>query len=270
MILFYVVLRHAGPPAPPGGVALAPDAGRQPSPAWLPAIHTGVAAGLGAQIHVTTFAAGRLAFRLRAGGKEPATKAVAALPGTLPEGDQAKVVAAIGVGTGKRKGARGLVIDGSIGLPVRAEDTGALVLDHGRPRLLKSTELTPAPGVDATELPLTAEDGKLLPAARDVGSMRARAAACVLEDGTFAVATTTFDSDEAATTALLDLGCTRVVALDRGSHASAFLHRAGTETAPQPRYEATAIYALEVPLSGRAGPLSAFAGVPTKPDAAQR
>ena len=255
--LFYVVLRNAGPPAPPGGVTLAPDTGRQPSPTWLPAIHTGDVTGLGAQIHVTTFAAGRLAFRLRPGMKEPATKAVAALPTTLADGDQAKLVAAIGVGTGKRRGARGLIIEGASGLPVRSEDTGALVLDQGRPRVVKASEMKPSPGIDATELPLTADEGKLLPAARDIGSMRARAAACVLEDGTFAVAVTTFDSDEAATTALLDLGCSRVVALDRGSHASAFLHRAGTDNAPQTRYETTAIFAVEVPLAGRAGPLPA-------------
>ncbi|APR81557.1 Cobalt-zinc-cadmium resistance protein [Minicystis rosea] len=253
--LFYAVLRNAGPPA--SGATLAPDAGRQPSPAWLPAIHTGVVTGLGAQIHVTTFAAGRLVFKLRPGLKEPATKAIAALPTTLTEGDQAKVMAAIGLGTGKRRGARGLIVEGASGLPVRSEDTGALLFDHGRPRVVKASEMKPSPGIDATELPLTADEGKLLPAARDVGSMRARAAACVLEDGTFAVAATTFDSDEAATTALLDLGCTRVVALDRGSHASAFLHRTGTDAAPQPRYETSAIFAVELPLAGRAGPLPA-------------
>lgn len=96
-----------------------------------------------------------------------------------------------------------------------------------------------------------------MPAARDVGSMRARSVACALEDGTFAVGTTTFDSDEAATTALLDLGCTRVVALDRGAHRDAFFHRAGTGNAPQAHYDATTLYAVEVPLSGRA---TAFSG----------
>ena len=54
----------------------------------------------------------------------------------------------------------------------------------------------------------------------------------MLADGTFAVASTTFDSDEAATSALIDLGCSRIVALDRGTHASFFLNRAGTGTEP--------------------------------------
>jgi hypothetical protein len=252
--LFYALLRSPGPPAPSGsGATWKPDGGSQPAPAWLPAVHTAVIASLGAQVHVTTFAPGRLLFRLRAGGREPATKAVAALPGALAADEQAKAVAAIGLGSGKRKNARGLWIDGVMGLPVRGE--GVLAIERGRPRILKATELTPGPGVDATELPFTAEDGKLRAEARDVGSMRARMAACALDDGTFAVASTTFDSDEATTTALLDLGCARVVALDRGSHQSAFMHRAGGDAPPQPRYDASVLFAVEVALSGRTVPL---------------
>lgn len=246
---FYLVLRSAGPP---GGAALTPDSGKQPSPAWLPAIHAGAVTALGAQIRITTFAPGRVAFLLRPGGREPSTKSMAALPSTLAEADRARLIAAMGLGAGKRRGARGLVVEGSVGIPLRGEDAGLLAFDHGRPRLLRSTEMSSFDGIDATELPLTADEGKLRPEARDVGSMRSRAAACVLPDGTFAVAATTFDSDEAATAALLDLGCARVVALDRGSHAPAFLHRAGTDAAPEARYEATTIYAVEIPLSGRA------------------
>jgi hypothetical protein len=148
------------------------------------------------------------------------------------------------------------VIDGAVGLPVRGDDAGALVVERGRPRILHAREVAAAAQGDATELPLTADEGKLRPEARDVGTMRARAAACVLDDGTLVVASTTFDSDEAATSALLDLGCARVVALDRGSHQAAFLHRAGTASAPEAHYEASVLYAVEVPLPGRAGPLS--------------
>lgn len=254
--LVYVVQRTVVPVAVPGGWnGLTADGGRQPSPAWLPSIYASGAVSLGAQVHVTTFAPGRVSFRLRAGGREPVTKAVAALPSVLPEEEQARVVASIGVGVGKRRGARGLLVNGAVGLPLRGDDAGVLVFDHGRPRILRGSELTVSSGVDATELPMTADDGKLRAEAREVGSMRARAAACVLLDGTFAVATTTFDSDEASTNVLLELGCTRVVALDRGLHLAAFLHRAGTETPPQARYEATTIHAVEVPLSGWAGRL---------------
>jgi hypothetical protein len=192
---------------------------------------------------------------VRAGSREPQTKAVATLPTALSEPEQTHVIAAIGLGTGKRRGARGLVIDGSAGLPIRSEGAGVLAFVRGRPRVLLSSEVALAPGLDATELPLTADEGKLRGEARDVGSMRSRGAACVLPDGTFAVATTTFDSDEAGTNALLELGCTRVVALDRGSHQSAFVHRTGTDAPPQARYEASAIMVVEVPYLGRAEPL---------------
>jgi hypothetical protein len=257
--LFYAVLRSPAPPPLPAALegSWAPDGGRQPSPAWLPAVHGAAVTSLGAQVHLTTFAPGRVSFLIRAGGKEPMTRAVAALPSSLPEGAEARVVAAIGLGSGRRKNARGLFVDGAAGLPVRSEDAGALVIDHGRPKVVRAAGVAAAPGVDATELAMTAEDGKLRPEAREVGSMRARAVACTLDDGTFAVALTTFDSDEAATTALLDLGCARVVSLDRGSHQAAFVHRAGTATPPAPHYEASALYALEVPLTGRAGLLPA-------------
>ena len=71
-------------------------------------------------------------------------------------------------------------------------------------------------------------------------------------DGTFVLASTTFDSDEAATSALIDLGCARVVALDRGMHTGFFLHRAGTEPAPAARYETTVLDLVDAPMAGRA------------------
>ena len=254
----YVVLRAPRlPPLPAGEGSWAPDGGRQPSPAWLPAVHAAAVTSLGAQVHLWTFAPDRVSFLIRAGGREPMTRAVAALPTAPPEAALPRLLAAVGLGSGRRKNARGLSIDGAAGLPFRGEDTGALVIDHGRPSIVRAAGLAPATGVDATELPMTADEGKLRPEARDVGSMRPRAVACTLGDGTFAVAMTTFDSDEAATTALLELGCARVVSLDRGSHQAAFVHRAGTATPPEPRYDASALYALEVPLSGRAGPLPA-------------
>ncbi len=257
--LLVAVLRAGGPPPlPVAGTAFATDGGKQPSPAWLPAVEQAVVVSLGAQVHLTAFAPGRLTFRIRAGAKEPATKAVVALPTALAEGEPARLLAVVGLAAGRKRGARGLIVDGAVGLPFRSEDAGALVLERGRPRVVRAGEVsdlrTQTP-VDATELPLTADDGKLRPEARDVGTMRARGAACTLEDGTFVVASTTFDSDEAATTALLDLGCGRVVALDRGTHQAAFVHRAGTPNAPEPRYDVTALYALEVPLSGRSTPL---------------
>jgi hypothetical protein len=82
--------------------------------------------------------------------------------------------------------------------------------------------------------------------------MRPRAALGVLEDGSVLIASTTFDTDEATTDALLDAGCTRVVALDRGTHQNAYVHRAGGETPPEAHYETTTLYILRSTMRGRA------------------
>ncbi len=254
---FYAVSRDLRPHAPlPAGEATAKgwiaDEGTQPAPAWIPAIHSVVVSSLGANVRVMTVAPGRTLFRLRSGGKEPSTKTSAALPGALPEAEQARALAAVSLGSGRRRGARGLAIEGAVGFPFRGEATGVLVIEKGRPQIAAAAGFTLPDGADATELPMTADEGKLRPEAREVGSMRTRAAACVLADGTFAVASTTFDSDEAATTALIDLGCARIVALDRGMHSSFFLHRAGAEPGPSARYETTVLDLVDAPMSGRA------------------
>jgi len=250
--LFYAVRRDPHPP----GAGWTEDAGQQPTPAWLPAIYGQVVSNLGAQVHLVALSPGRLLWRLRAGGKEPATKAAAALPGALAESEQGRALLAIGIGAGRKKGARGLAIEGAVGYPFKGEGAGILVIDKGQLGVAPAAGFTLPPGADATELPLTADEGKLRPEAREVGSMRPRAAVCVLDDGTAVVASTTFDSDEAATAALLEIGCARVVALDRGAHHNAFLHRAGTEAPPSARYESSALYAVDAPMAGRAALLS--------------
>ncbi len=254
---FYAVARDLRPRAPlPAGEAAAKgwaaDGGSQPAPAWIPSMHMAVVSSLGANVHVTTVAPGRTLFRLRSGSKEPSTKTSAALPGALSDGEQARALAVVSLGSARRRGARGLAIEGAVGFPFRGEASGVLVIDKGRPQIAAAAGFALPDGADATELPLTADDGKLRPEAREVGSMRIRAAACVLTDGTFAMASTTFDSDEAATAALIDLGCSRIVALDRGAHASFFLHRAGTEPAPAARYETTVLDLVDAPMGGRA------------------
>ena len=253
---FYAVLRDLTPSAPlSDGVQWAPDPGAQPPPAWLPGVHQATVNRLGAQVRITLFAPDRFTWRLRAGSREPRPRNAVALAETLPEPEQAVVMTAVGIGAGRRRGARGLAVEGAIGLPWRGEAGVLMVRGEGPDagiRILTSAEATLPAGAGAAELPLTADDGKLRPEAREVGSMRSRAAACVLDSGSFAVALTTFDSDEAATDALLQIGCRRVVALDRGTHHPAFLHRTGTDTAPQPRYEPSVLYGLAAPMPGRA------------------
>ncbi|WP_437596955.1 hypothetical protein WMF28_30685 [Sorangium sp. So ce590] len=253
-----------GPPAPdlslPGErVGWTADSGAQPPPAWSPAVYAADTVHLGAQVRVHALAPDRFLFRLRAGSREISPRTAPKLDADVPADERSHVMAAIGVGTGRRRGPRGLAVGGTVGLRFRGEG-GLLLVRRGRVEIRPAGGVEVAPGMDATELPLTADEGRLRPEAREIGTMRRRSAACVLEDGTFLVATTTFDSDEATTEALLDLGCARVVALDRGAHRNAFVHRASGDPALQQAYEETALFAVGLAMPGRARWLTEGAG----------
>jgi hypothetical protein len=62
----------------------------------------------------------------------------------------------------------------------------------------------------------------------------------------------TTDSDEAAALALARVGCTRAVALDRGSHRPTFLHRSGGGMPPLARYDESVLYAISRPMIPKA------------------
>ncbi|XXX74053.1 hypothetical protein WMF30_41045 [Sorangium sp. So ce134] len=254
--LYFESRSSDGPPAPdlslPGErVGWSADGGAQPPPAWSPAVYAADTVHLGAQVRVHAFAPDRFLFRLRAGSREISPRTAPKLDAEVPADERPRVMAAIGVGTGRRRGPRGLAVGGTVGLRFRGEG-GLLLVRGGRVEIRPAGGVEVAPGMDATELPLTADDGRLRPEAREIGTMRRRSAACVLDDGTFLVATTTFDSDEATTEALLDLGCARVVALDRGAHRNAYVHRASGDPALQQAYEETALFAVGLAMPGRA------------------
>lgn len=248
----YVVVRSGQPNVPlPEGGSWAVDGGPQPDPTWRPALFNATVTKLGAQVKLTLLGPERFQFRIRAGTKEVTHKFAGTFPDALAADEQARVLLAVGLGTGKRKGPRGMAIGGSIGLKF-GPGAGVLVVENERTRIERSDAFTPTADSDATELPLTADEGRPLPEARVVGSMRPRAALGVLEDGSVLVASTTFDTDEATTDALLDAGCTRVVTLDRGTHQNAYVHRAGAETPPEAHYETTTLYVLRSAMRGRA------------------
>ncbi len=248
----YVVVRPGRPEVPlPEGVSWEADAGPQPDPTWQPALLSATVTKLGAQVKLTLFAPERFNFRIRAGSKELTHRFGGTFPDALAADEQGRVLVAIGLGTAKRKAARGLAMGGSIGVKFDP-GAGVLVVESDRARIERSEAFTPTAECDAAELPLTADEGRPLPEARIVGSMRPRAGLCVLDDGSVLVATTTFDTDEATTDALVDSGCARVVALDRGTHQNAYLHRAGSETPPEARYETSTLYVLKASMKGRA------------------
>lgn len=248
----YVVARSGQPDAPlPESGTWTVDPGPQPDPSWRPALHSATVTKLGAQVKLTLFAPERFQFRIRAGTKEVSHRFGGTFPDALAADEQTRVLLATGLGTGKRKGPRGLAIGGSIGVKFNP-GAGVLVVENERVRIEKSDGFTPTADADATELPMTADDGRPLPEARVVGAMRPRAALGVLPDGSVLLASTTFDTDEATTEALVDAGCQRVVALDRGTHLNAYIHRAGSETPPEAHYETTTLYVLSTVMRGRA------------------
>jgi hypothetical protein len=247
-----VVARSGRPEVPlPDGATWEVDPGPQPDPVWRPAMHTATVTKLGAQVRLALLSPERFLFRVRAGTKEVSHRFAGTFPDALSADEQARALLAVGLGTGKRKGPRGMAIDGSIGLKFGTA-AGVLVVEKERARIEKSDGFTPTADADAVELPLTADEGRPLPEARIVSSMRPRAALGVLDDGSVLIASTTFDTDEATTEALVDAGCSRVVALDRGSHQNAYVHRAGTETPPEAHYETTTLYIVRSSMHGRA------------------
>jgi hypothetical protein len=96
------------------------------------------------------------------------------------------------------------------------------------------------------------ENGKLEPRARERGDMRRRAALCITPTERLIVASALNDTSDTLAAALLKVGCTRIVELDRGSHHPAFLNRAGTSTPPIASYETSVLYALGRPMQPRA------------------
>jgi hypothetical protein len=226
----------------------APDSAAQPPPAWLPGILSFESEHLGAKVKVTAFLPDRATYRLAVGSDE-GTAARGEKPGPAPA-ERTGAMAALGISVARRAARHGLVVRGTeIVRPSRGATW--LVLEGARATISRPGDPLPQ-NVDATEVPLTADEHKLLPAAREVGTQRPRTALCSLPDGTVVIAHTTFDTDEATTEALLDAGCERIVALDRGAHDGVFVHRAGAERAPEATYEATVIYVLPAPGGGTA------------------
>ncbi|MEZ4441460.1 MAG: hypothetical protein R3B72_20345 [Polyangiaceae bacterium] len=237
---FFYLYRSAGAPQV-GALVWQADGGEQPPPEGHPAIVAATTTTLGSEVQLWLVEANRLEWQIRAGSRE--TAAVTAAPG-LDEEELPRALLAIGLGQAYHEdNQRGLVLDGVEALPMRPF-LGALET-HGPTGGLAITytvETMALPG-DASELPLLAEGGRLRRVAKELGAHRPRSAACVI-DGRLLLALTRHDTDVPETQTLLDLGCRRVVALDRGRQITAFVHRRGLEPAPRGDYEDTILYGL--------------------------
>jgi hypothetical protein len=258
---FFYMLLHDPTPPPLQGTAWRVD-GKEPAPVWEPAFWSLTLRDPLGEVELFDIEAGRAAFRIRGGTKEPDAKTGATALHDLEDTDAHKVMLALGLGRATDKRPRGLATDGRLTFPLAAlrggasapGELGALVAQpSGALSIVLAEELTSiSPHTDVAELPLVLDAGRVTEMARKNGSVEARAALGTMPSGRVIVARGTFSSDMPLADALRRAGCTRAVALDRGSRSQPFLHRAGSDTPPRARYEDSVLYALAVPMAPRA------------------
>jgi hypothetical protein len=254
---FYLMLRD---PMPPGDVAWTEDVGTSPAPAWIPAVWHAMVKTPGSapestvQVELTAFETARVLFRVRAAkvAKMEGSKREYA-SGELGEEDVHRVIAAVGLGnpndTRGAENIRSVFNQFPIGTLTADEARGLTVWADGAAQTKGDSK---SDGDTGLELPIILENGKVPEAAKEVRLMRPRGAVCVTASGYTVVATATSNSDEPAALALAKAGCSRAVALDRGAHRPAFLHRAGAGSPPLARYDESVLYAITRPMAPRA------------------
>jgi hypothetical protein len=255
---FYVLVHDPTPSSIDGGSAWKADGGSQPAPAWMPGLWASRVEGA-SPIEMLDVEPGRATWRVRAGAKD----APMATPARELAPEEAKrALVALGLGVADAKHARGLATQGQLAVPMHGgAETAAIVVRDGRLAIVKSAEVAAPEGdVDFAELPLALMDGAVT---AEAGAPVARAVLGTTPDGRVLVARGTFASDAPLAEALKRAGCTRAVALDRGSHTPAMLHRAGTSNAPLARYDESVLYAIATPMKPRAFRFDAVTPAPT-------
>lgn len=233
---FYLHLRKA----PSGDPALLWTAapGQHPPPEALPAFLLGKKTLGGLTIELDRIEADRLRFSVAPGSAE--WTQVGDVPVSPPSAESPL----IGWGLGHRtRGHRtGLSKGKSVVVPLHRNYASVLIED-GKLRILPPAEpQTEQEGVEIIQLPAVARDGKLLPNARELGGKRQRSAMCMDEAGTLLIARMEHDTLAPLVQSLLDLGCTLVVEMDRGSHPPPVVERAKTVVPPGGAHEQTFLY----------------------------
>jgi hypothetical protein len=222
------------------------------SPDWIPSAHETSLEELGASVRVLAIDPSRYDWTILAGLEERAHRFDGDFPEQLKEPDRDRTRIAIGLATAKRRGPHGLRIDGSTGLAFRGQ---LAVFGVGSAGVELDDRGTRDPAVydDATELARVLDEGQLTPAARQRGPRLSKADLCLRADGLLLVAETVFDSHEATARALLRLGCTQGVSLDRGTERASWLEVGRAARGP---FDSTALVALDRPMVGavRASP----------------
>ncbi len=247
---FYVMVHDATPPSVDGGDAWAPDGGAQPPPHWMPGLWVTRSGEPEGSVELLDVEPGRATWRVRAGALE----SPAATPLRELSGDATKrVLFAVGAGVALDKRPRGIATDGRLAVPAHGgEESGVLVIGaEGDLASMRASELRSiGEHEDMLELPIVLWDGLSVTVAN--GPSTPRAVVGFSPSGRVLVARGSFTSVGPLVRALARAGCTRALSLDRGTHATAFLDRAGTASSPRGRYEESVLYAIATPLRPRA------------------
>jgi hypothetical protein len=244
---FFYVMQRDPTPAPVEGAAWRVDVGTQPAPAWMPAVW-------GAHVRdvdLVEVQAGRATWRIRAGAKEPDSKAGAVPTRELTGDDAHRVLLSIGLGVSSEHHPAGLATDGKVVLPLGGR-TGALTVTAEGALGIATQDENPSVSAhaDLAELPLLVDRGAALTTIS--GPAGPRAALGLTADGRAFLARGSFASDAPLAAALVSAGCVRAVALDRGARADPVLRRAGTPSPPLASDDATTLFALAAPMAPRA------------------
>ncbi len=222
-----------------------------PTPTFLPALHQAASEAFGTGVQLVAVDLKRYELRLVVGSSEKLHRLGGKFELGVPATMQAPALFRLPLGVGKRKRPRGLRSFGNLGHAFSSVE-GVLEVGAGFARVQAGRDqpICEPKGpcaYDATELPLSVDDGAPTDASRQRGPLQSRADLCAFADGRLLIAISEFDSHEANATVLAQLGCVRAVRVDRGSEPPVhFEPLAGSV----PSSEETALVAFERPFSG--------------------
>jgi hypothetical protein len=237
---FYVTLRDEAPRG--GAYDWHVDAGAQPPPTGLAAIFSARQSLGTLSLELWRFEQGRFTWAVGPSEREAAEGVV---EHELPSEQKDDIVAGIGLGYTTDRTRYGLAVRGRIAVPLQRALATLVLPAKGAPYAVPNgVPLSLPADAEAIQLPVLARDGALTPRAQELGAQRSRGALCLDPAGNLLVARIKHDSSAPAARALLELGCTLVLEMDRGSHSTPTVERTGTPTPPGTQGSTTLLYAL--------------------------
>ncbi len=222
--------------------------GPQPAPAEVPAVYAAVQRRGELRIALLGLDPLRVRYDVTAGSSEPLIAGQAAPRRRLAADD---VLLAVELGHTTRALRYGLWVDRRRAIPLSTSFASLWIDGAGRLFVGEPATSAPPTAQSVIQVPLLVNGGELTERARSSGARRERGALCARATGHVLIASVTHDSSGPLALALRELGCQRVVELDRGSkHALRLIRRADARADA----EATRLYLL-----GRASPVTTFA-----------